>query len=176
MSSIFGQMRQIGYVEKDIQTSMRHWIEDCGVGPWYFAETMAFSSFKYMGRESNVKMAVAMANSGEFQIELIQPLNDAQSLYRDFLIAGRTGYQHLSSWPEDYDGRLREALGQGWTIAQEGMSQRGPFVYMVNSRVPENVIEMSAATPQRLRNFDAIRKAAIGWDGFDPIRPMSSLV
>lgn len=32
------------------------------------------------------------------------------------------------------------------------------------------MIEMSEYTPTRRRIFDAVREAAIGWDGRDPIR------
>ncbi len=36
-------------------------------------------------------MSIALANSGPLQIELIEQRNDAPSMYRDFLAAGRVG-------------------------------------------------------------------------------------
>jgi hypothetical protein len=32
------------------------------------------------------------------------------------------------------------------------------------------LIEMARATPTRMRIFDAVRAAASGWDGSDPVR------
>ena len=39
MSRIFGAITQNGYVMRDIQAAMRHWIEVLGVGPWHSAES-----------------------------------------------------------------------------------------------------------------------------------------
>lgn len=32
MSRLFGNMRQVGIVVRDIEAAMRHWVEVCGVG------------------------------------------------------------------------------------------------------------------------------------------------
>ena len=36
MSRIFGPVRQNGYVVRDIEKAMTHWVEVMGVGPWYY--------------------------------------------------------------------------------------------------------------------------------------------
>lgn len=38
------------------------------------------------------------------EIELIQPRNEAPSMYREFPGAGHVGLQHMSCWTEDYQG------------------------------------------------------------------------
>ena len=78
--------------------------------------------------------------------------------------------QHWSSWPEDYRAKREWALNNGWQIGQEGDTPRGPFIYFLNEGHPGTVVEMAEATPTRMRIFDAVREAAIGWDGSDPIR------
>ena len=35
MSRIFGAIRQNGYVVRDIESAMQHWVEAIGVGPWF---------------------------------------------------------------------------------------------------------------------------------------------
>ena len=40
MSRLFGPMRQVGIVVRDIDKAMRHWVEVCGVGPWFYAEQL----------------------------------------------------------------------------------------------------------------------------------------
>jgi len=47
-------------------------------------------------------MSIALGNTGDLQIELIQQRNDASSMYMDFLNAGREGLQHMSYWTSDY--------------------------------------------------------------------------
>ena len=176
MSRIFGPLRQMGYVVRDIESAMDHWINVCGIGPWYYAERISLTTFHYQGKPHDLHMSVAMANSGEMQIELIQQRNDVPSMYRDFLRAGGEGLQHWSSWPENYSELLERAIRNGWSIGQEGDSVRGPFVYFSNEGHPGTIIEMSELTPTRRQIFDGVRQAAVDWDGSKPIREMATLI
>lgn len=173
MSSLFGAMRQIGFVVVDLQKSMRHWAEVCTVGPWFWFEKSAFISYKYRGQlYDTLDVTVGFANSGDLQIELIQQRCNTPSMYRDFLSKHPSGgLQHWSSWPVDYKDRYDAAVKAGYTIGMEGDHVRGPFVYFDNEGgYPGSVIEMSELTPGRKEFFDMVRDAAIGWDGRDPIR------
>lgn len=171
MSRFFGDCRQVGIVVRDIESAMRHWVDVCGVGPWFYAEKLTVSAFSYRGvRQRDLHISVALANSGDVQLELIQQRCNTPSMYQDFLKAGREGMQHWSSWPADYDERLRQALARGYRVGQEGDSPRGRFVYLWDEGHPGTVIEMADLTPARARIFDGIREAARGWDGQDPVR------
>lgn len=171
MSRLFGELRQIGIVVRDIDAAMKHWAEVCGVGPWFYADKLPVTAFTYRGeRFDDVHLSIALANSGDVQLELIQQRCDTPSMYRDFLAAGHEGMQHWSSWPVDYDAKLKHALANGYTIGQSGESPRGPFVYLWNEGHPGTVIEMAHLTPERERIFGAVRDAAVDWDGADAIR------
>jgi len=170
MSRLFGSMRQVGIVVRDIDKAMRHWVEVCGVGPWFYAERLPLTAFRYRGELHDIHISAALANSGDVQLELIQQRDAVPSMYQEFLRAGREGMQHWSSWPVNYRELLDRALANGWTIGQEGESARGPFVYFQNEGHPGTVIEMAEATPTRMRIFDQVREAARNWDGRDPIR------
>jgi len=171
MSRLFGPLRQMGIVVRDIDAAMRHWIEVCGVGPWFYVDRLPVTAFSVRGvRYDGVHISVALANSGDVQLELIQQRCDTPTMYREFLAAGHEGLQHWSSWPEDYDARHRRALAAGYRVGQEGDSPRGRFVYYEAEGHPGTVIEMADLTPTRRSIFDQIRAAAVGWDGRDPIR------
>src|SRR5205823_7938694 len=64
MSRLFGPMRQVGIVVRDIDKAMRQWVEVCGIGPWFYAEQLPLTEFRYKGRVYDIKMSVALANSG----------------------------------------------------------------------------------------------------------------
>ncbi len=171
MSRLFGELRQIGIVIRDIEAAMRHWIEVCGVGPWYYIDKLPVTAFRYHDQEfDDIHLSVALANSGEVQLELIQQRCETPSMYQDFLGAGHEGMQHWSSWPVDYDDRLERALANGYSVGQAGDTPRGRFVYLRQEGHPGTVIEMAHMTDTRRRIFDAVRAAAIDWDGGDPIR------
>ena len=171
MSRIFGEIRQLGYVVRDIDSAMRHWIEALGVGPWFYVERLPVRNFLYRGEPSDVHASIAIANSGGTQIELIQQRNSAPSMYLDFLANGPDGLQHVSTWPVDYDGTIKQALAAGHRIGQQGETSRGPFAYFeTGGRHRGTCMEIAAYTDVRKRQFDAIEAAARNWDGRDAIR------
>src|SRR5208282_4620495 len=157
MSRLFGPLRQMGFVVRDIEKAMHHWVEVCGIGPWYLAEKLPLDGFWYKEqRYDDIHLTIALANSGDVQLELIQQRDATPSIYREFLAAGHE--------------RLDWAVKNGWRIGQRGETPRGPFVYFLNEGHPGTVIEMAELTPTRRRIFDAVREAAVDWNGSDPIR------
>ncbi len=171
MSRVFGPLRQMGVVVREIEAAMQHWVTVCGVGPWFYTDKLPITAFAYRGtRHDDVHLSIALANSGDVQIELIQQRCDTPTMYQDFLRAGHEGLQHWSSWPDNYDEIYDRALATGYEIGQEGDSPRGRFVYFWNEGHPGTVIEMADLTPGRKRIFDGVRAAAQNWDGKDPVR------
>lgn len=171
MSRHFGNIAQIGYVVRDIHAAMDHWVAS-GVGPWFFIEEVKTDYFRYRGVDSPMRMSVALANSGDVQLELIQVTNDAPSMYRDFLDSGHEGAQHVAYWTTDFQTLLDDTLARGYRIGQEGSigGPQGRFAYFEHEDVPGTVIEISDVSGPKGKTFARIREAARTWDGTDPIR------
>lgn len=171
MSRIFGAINQIGYVVRDIDASMQQWVRN-GIGPWFHIENVVTDYFCYRGEESAMTMSVAIANSGDVQLELIQPTNDAPSMYKDFLDSGREGAQHIAYWSTDYQDLYDRALAAGYTIGQEGSigGEQGRFAYLDTEFDQGTVIEISDISGPKGQMFAYVRQVAQDWDGSDPIR------
>lgn len=163
-------MRQVAYVVNDIRRAMRHWIEVCRIGPWFYEAELRYDGFTYRGQPGHLELAVALANSGEMQLELIQPISPGPSMFHDFLESGGEGMHHWCAWPKDFDHYLAAAANAGLTVGQLGDSPRGRWAYFVNEAHPGSLIEVSEASPTRRAINDAVRQAAVDWDGRDPIR------
>lgn len=175
MSRIFGEPRQNGYVVRDIEAAMEHWSRVLGVGPWFHFERVPIEDFRYRGEPSPLEVSIALANSGALQIELIEPRNDAPSMYRDFLAAGREGLQHLAFWTERFDDDLARLRAQGHEIGQSGrIGANGRFVYLLTETHPGTVVELSEVSGPKGRFFAHIAQAARSWDGSEPIRRMGA--
>jgi len=172
MSRIFGAVTQNGYVVRDIHAAMDHWINVMGVGPWFYVDRVKTDYFTYRGQPSAMEMSVALANSGDLQIELIQQRNDAPSMYKDFLDAGHEGLQHMAYWTKDYQTIYDRALSLGYKVGHEGQigGEQGRFSYFETQAHPGTVIELSDISGNKGKLFEHIRKASINWDGSDPIR------
>lgn len=170
MSRIFGTVRQNGYVVHDIEKAMAHWTETLGVGPFFYVDKVPVENFTYRGTPSEAEFSIALANCGDLQIELIQQRNDAPSMYRDFLEAGREGLQHLAFWTEDYTPYYERMLARGFVVGQAGeIGAGGRFCYFDTETHPGTVIEISEISGQKGKLFARIREAATNWDGTDPI-------
>jgi hypothetical protein len=50
MSRLFGGVMQNGYVVRDIEAAMRHWIDVLGVGPWFYIDHLPVADFQYKGQ------------------------------------------------------------------------------------------------------------------------------
>jgi len=171
VSRTFGQIAQIGYVVVDIEASMQQWIRH-GVGPWFYIERVQTDYFRHRGVDSPVQMSIALANSGDVQLELIQQRNDAPSMYRELLDTGRSGAQHIAHWTTDFQDLYDRALAVGYTVSQEGQigGEQGRFAYFDTEHDQGTVIEISDISGAKGQMFAYIRREAANWDGADPIR------
>jgi catechol 2,3-dioxygenase-like lactoylglutathione lyase family enzyme len=176
MSRHFGPIRQNGYVVRDIEAALDHWTQVLGVGPFFYFERAPIADFRFRGETSELEVSIALANSGDLQIELIEPRNDAPSMYRDFLAAGREGLQHVAFWTEDFDAGLEAAISRGYRVAQSGQSggPDGRFVYFEEEAHPGTVIELSEVSGAKGRFFAHIRAQEVSWDGTDPVRVLGT--
>lgn len=172
MSRIFGPIRQNGYVVRDIEAALRHWSSVLGIGPWFHMERAPITAFRYRGEPSEPEVSIALANSGDLQIELIQQRNDAPSMYRDFLAAGREGLQHVAFWTESFDADMERAASLGYRVGHAGCAggANGRFVYFDTETHPGTVLELSEISGPKGAFFAHVRESARGWDGRDPIR------
>ncbi len=171
MSRVFGEIRQNGYVVRDIERALRHWTRRLGVGPFFYFEKAPVEDFRYRGEPSPLEVSIALANSGPLQIELIQQRNDAPSMYRDFLAAGREGLQHVAYWTGTMDADLARLEAAGYEVGQSGcIGANGRFVYFTTDAHPGTVVELSEINGPKGRFFRHIAEAARDWDGSDPVR------
>jgi hypothetical protein len=165
----------MGYVVRDVLGAMDAWVEH-GVGPWFYIEKVQPDWFRHRGIDSPLEMSVAIANSGDLQIELIQQRNDAPSLYKEFLASGREGFQHVSYWTTDYQALHDRALSTGFLVGHEGSigGEQGRFAYLEHPSSPETdtLIEISDVSGPKGPFFTHIREAAADWDGSEPIRKL----
>jgi hypothetical protein len=176
MSRIFGAVRQNGYVVRDIRGAMEHWINVMGVGPWYYIDRVKMDYFRHRGQASNAEVSIALANSGDLQIELIQQRNDAPSMYKEFIDAGHEGLQHMSYWTTAYQTLYDRALAHGFKVGHEGQigGELGRFAYFDTQAHPGTVIEISDISGNKGRFFEHIRRVAAEWDGSNPVRDVKA--
>ncbi|MEY8827683.1 VOC family protein [Sedimentitalea sp. XS_ASV28] len=176
MSTLLGPIRQLGYIVDDIEAGIKYWSEVMGVGPWFYNSQVPIEDYLYDGQSYRPYNSVALANSGEMQVELIQTRNDVPSMYQDFKDKGLRGLQHVAFWTTQYDDDLAMMIGRGFTLKMSGrVGVNGRFAYFAEEYHPGTVIELSEVMGPKGKMFGMIRAASEGWDGSDPIRPFPDL-
>lgn len=161
-----GDIRQISYVVRDLDATIERWLE-LGIGPWYVIRSFRQRGGQYRGQAGEPLISIALANSGELQIELVQQEDDTPSCYTEFLDAGHEGFHHVSFWADDFDAASAAADGS-WELVQSGDARSG---YYDTGGVTSTIVEISEMTDRFRWLSDTIREAAREWDGHtDPIR------
>ncbi len=172
---IFGQpdngIIQHAYVVKDIRKAMDGWVKDLKVGPWFLIDRFSGVDAQYRGSPSHAESALAMSFAGHMNIELIQPVNDAPSVYWDTIKKRGYGFHHWGVATSNFDSDLERYKQRGYELAFFARVPSGGRVgYMdagdgLGGMV--ELIEMGAAFEPIFGRFYA---ATIAWDGKDPIR------
>lgn len=131
MSGLFGKLFQLGHVVPAIEPAMASW-RIAGVEDWQVLRDFPVHEWHYRGVKTSVPIDLALAWSGDVQIELIAPRDDAPSMYQEFLAQHpEGGLQHYGFRPEDYEATLAKALARGWTPWLGGLVEPGrPFCYL----------------------------------------------
>jgi Glyoxalase/Bleomycin resistance protein/Dioxygenase superfamily len=162
---------QLGCVVSDLGAAIEQWAER-GVGPFLMMRGVTLGGYVYRGRPSKPKIHVGFSQQGETQIELIQPVNDEPSAYRDFLAEGRSGDHHHGWFCDDYPAEVLAAAAAGRSELQHGNWGAVRFTYYEPAREGEMVGELIEMGPLSQRIFALIRERAERWDGTHPARSL----
>ncbi|RMF12129.1 MAG: VOC family protein [Alphaproteobacteria bacterium] len=165
MSRAFGPIMQNGYVVRDIREAIAHWTRVLGVGPFFVLDPVEFGESFYRGQPLDLDLTVAIAYSGDFQIELIHQNNDARSIYTDFLEVSPPGLHHVCVCVDDVDGVI-EAQGLTDKIVQHGHTAAGVrFAYVDTILHGGTMLEVIERDKAMMDAFDQMKAAAARWDG-----------
>jgi hypothetical protein len=162
---------QVAYVVPDIREAIRAWVDKIGVGPWFLLDHFSGIDPKYRGGESRADVSLAMSFAGHMNIELIQPNNDAPSVYREAIERRGYGFHHWgrATWHFDADVERYRAAGHELAFLA-GVPTGGRVAYMDTTTVLPGFIELIELGGAFEPAFAKFYRASIGWDGADAVR------
>lgn len=169
-----GGVVQTAFVVADIHAAITHFQRDCGAGPFFLLDHFLGEGQVYRGQPSQADVAIAMGFAGHMQIELIQPLDDHPSVYRETIEARGYGFHHFGIAFTDVDAALPDYLDRGHTLAFRAPVPTGGSVAYLESAdaAAPGFLELIPATEGMNTLFTAQWLAAQDWDGQTaPVRP-----
>ncbi|MBW2142643.1 MAG: VOC family protein [Deltaproteobacteria bacterium] len=161
-------IRQVGIVVRDAAKTAKRYSEIFGVGPWLFFDTAPTDVILHgqplNDGESTIRIAVA--NLGEMQIELIQPLS-GPSTHMEFLKERGEGVHHLSFGAVDnHDEFIGSLQNLGIGIEMQGNLEGSvTFSYMATQKELGTIFEaLNPAPPGVQGNLKP-------WGTYSPPKP-----
>lgn len=154
---------QIGFVVDDLDQSIQHWLQHLGVGPWTLFRDIELQGH-YRGQPVQVRMHVGLAYRGDLQIELIQPLGDSPSPYRD-----TRGMHHMAWVVSELDSAVAGLCQRGLQPVFEAGNATTRVCYLENPAEPGVLFEVIEGAGLRQMIDHGIAQAR-DWDGEQPIR------
>ena len=167
-----GGIAQTAFVVEDMPSAIDHWVENCGVGPFFVLDRFKMPGQIYRGEESTADITLAMGFAGHMQIELIQPLDNNPSVYRETIAHRGFGFHHFGIACADVDADSRDYQSRGYVEAfRAAVPTGGEVVYLDNGNGPQwGFLELLPVTPGMDETFTRFWKASLDWDGRDPVR------
>ena len=181
MSRRWGDVRQLGFVVRDLDAALIHWTEQLGIGPFFVVRDLQPADFRYRGAPAPAPLlSLALGNTGGLQVELIQQLDETASGYRDFLQSRGEGAHHVCSWlsPPEYDVRRAEMLAASMPLIHEGRIPGRDVRFAYFETQEPGGLQFELADQMRPPTYavqQRIAAAARDWDGSTPVRSIADL-
>lgn len=167
-----GEVRQIGYVVTDLDDAISGWLK-MGVGPWFVIRNLP-QRVSYRGEPCEVRLSLALSNSGDLQVELIQQLDDTPSIFTEFLAGAPTGggFHQLAYWTADFDTAMAKLAEAGWPLVWSGGDGEGVRFAYFEPPTGAAIVEIMELTESSGGMGAYVREQAVAWDGSDPVREL----
>jgi Glyoxalase/Bleomycin resistance protein/Dioxygenase superfamily len=165
---------QTAYVVEDIHGAISKWVEQLKVGPWFLLEHFSGIDASYRGKPSDADVAIAMSFAGHMMIELIQPNNDAPSVYRETIEKRGYGFHHWGIGSRDFDRDVETYRKRGAEMAFFArVPSGGRVAYMDTAAQLPGMVELIELGANFEPMFTGFYRAALAWDGRNPVRPFA---
>lgn len=172
MSRWFGPATQNGIVVADLDAALAHWTGALGVGPFFRFDQLPHEAYAEHGvAQGAPDIAIALAQWGELQIELIHPRGVGDTTWHRCLRQRGGGLHHVSVWTPDFDATMRRGREAGQRVEVEGRLAGGlRYAYFERAAADAPQLEVSELTEAAAGLYALVRQCAQGWDGRDPVR------
>ena len=131
---------QLGYVVRDIERACKHYESVFGTGPFSDVIDVNMDGAILRGKPVDTRIKVAFVQSGDVQIELIEPVG-GKNPYTEFLEARGEGIHHLAYKVDDMEAMkavFTEKVGEPVFYRDMGVME---FAYYDTSEVGGLMIE-----------------------------------
>lgn len=158
--AVFTETMQIGIVVRDLDATLRNYVDDFGIGPWQVhefdpenAEDMREQGqpVERSGRGAVTRFATTMI--GGVMWELIEPL-DEDSIWARFLAEKGEGVHHIAVATPSFEGAVAEQAERGRDLVLSGTFGGIDLAYLPTGRDLGVITEIFGGMPEAQQEPD----------------------
>ena len=167
-----GGIAQTAFVVADVPSAIDPGVGNTGAGPFFVLDHFLVPGQTYRGEESTADITIGMGFAGHMLIELIQPLDNNPSVYRETIAHRGYGFHHFGLASADVDADSAAYRARGYHEAfRAAVPTGGEVVYLDNGAGAQlGFLELLPVTPGMDATFTRFWEASREWDGADPVR------
>ena len=161
---------QIAYAVVDAKEAAARWAADFGAGPFFVAEHIPVTDVVHRGVPGEFDHTSAYGQWGSIMVELVQDHGTGPSAVRDLYAPGESGLHHMAYFVDDIEDATAALGGMGFELAQTALAGATRFNFIDAVELTGHFFELYEPSDALVRFYDKVAKAAIDWDGSDPVR------
>ena len=121
----FSKVIQVGVIVRDMDKAVEYY-QSLGIGPFEPSKTAHLhADRKVYGKPADdIKLKVRLAQMGQLQFELIQPV-EGESVQKEFLETKGEGISHIGFSVDDVDKERAKLEEKGFTVIYSSRFQNG---------------------------------------------------
>jgi 4-hydroxyphenylpyruvate dioxygenase-like putative hemolysin len=130
----FSQADQVGVIVRDMDKAIEHY-QSLGIGPFESLNVTSIDRKVYGKPAPDVKNLSRVAQMGQLQFELLQPVS-GESIQKEFLEKCGEGINHLGFFVDDLDKEVAKLIAKGFEVISSGkFVGGGGFAYFNTDKV-----------------------------------------
>lgn len=164
---------ELCHVVNDMDAALRYWTTVIGAGPFFVGDMELKENQFHRGKPCEQSIQVAFGFSGGLVIELVKPLRDLPSVFREVLDERGPGYHHVML-RMDYDKGYELLTKAGYEVGLHGLLPSGERCTLFDARRDSGgFIELMDISPMVSKQLENMARAHEEWDGHTrPVRPL----
>jgi hypothetical protein len=108
---------QTAFVVEDLDVAIEQFSARLNVGPWRTFREVGPAGALYRDAPAQATLHVAFGCAGHMTYELVQPVDDAPSVYRDVIDDRGYGFHHFGYGTRDFDRAVAAMHAEGYLTA-----------------------------------------------------------
>ena len=154
--AVFTETMQIGIVVRDLDTALRRYVDDYGIGPWQVHEFNAGNAedLHEYGQPVERSLRFAVTTVGQVLWELIETL-DEESVFARFLAEKGEGVHHIAVATPRFDDAVAAQAERGNNLVLSVTFGGAKVAYLPTEHDLGVIIESFSGTPGAEQEPDA---------------------